>query len=386
MTTPIELEQIRQDELAGYEKQSAQSSQKTVDSTLIQDATPENLKLQGTAKLPLLIFTLGSQIPQIIQPSLQGLIQTYIPDPNVCPTESTLSELISQRNNIVVSLNNIGNRINQLGVSITGESNFLNITLRIITVVDIANIIASEAAKFVPLIPGIIPAALNDAQTLIRKLTFDKEGNSKLSKTQGILSSSALVISIVGTYILNAKSSLEIIDLYINKCQLNPNIVPTSSTINSISDAQRQAQQTNNQVTYNGFIIEIEEVPFTPTVNRRRALGKNQQGIILIQTELSFTLNSQTLINELKLIIDRDNLYADFPPVTPTPIITNPFSNLIATQSISTSAEPGNPDPIGFLGTTIGEKAGVFWGNGQIEDIYEWDGKQWNYIETTNIN
>jgi len=310
MATPIELEQIRQDELAGYEKQSAQSSQKTVDSTLIQDATPENLKLQGTAKLPLLIFTLGSQIPQIIQPSLQGLIQTYIPDPNVCPTESTLSELISQRNNIVVSLNNIGNRINQLGVSITGESNFLNITLRIITVVDIANIIASEAAKFVPLIPGIIPAALNDAQTLIRKLTFDKEGNSKLSKTQGILSSSALVISIVGTYILNAKSSLEIIDLYINKCQLNPNIVPTSSTINSISDAQRQAQQTNNQVTYNGFIIEIEEVPFTPTVNRRRALGKNQQGIILIQTELSFTLNSQTLINELKLIIDRDNLKA----------------------------------------------------------------------------
>lgn len=310
MATPIELEQIRQDELAGYEKQSAQSSQKTVDSTLIQDATPENQKPQGTAKLPLLIFTLGSQIPLIIQPSLQELIQTYISDSDVCPTEIRLNELITQRNNITVSLNNIGNRINQLGQSITGISNFLNITLGIITAIDTASIIVSTAAKLVPLIPGAIPAALNDAQTLIRKITFDREGNSKLLKTQGILSSSALVISIVGTYILSVKNLLEIIDLYIIKCQVNPNIVPTSSTVNSISDAQRQAQQTINQITYNGFIIDIEEIPFTPTVNRRRALGKNQQGITLIQTELSFTLNSQTLINELKLIIDRDNLKA----------------------------------------------------------------------------
>jgi hypothetical protein len=45
-------------------------------------------------------------------------------------------------------------------------------------------------------------------------------------------------------------------------------------------------------------------------VNRYRAVGKNQSGIVLIQTELSFTLEPQILINELKLIIDRDNLKA----------------------------------------------------------------------------
>ena len=47
MTTPFELEQIRQEEAAKAEKQSAQASQKTVDATLIQDATPEDQKLKG---------------------------------------------------------------------------------------------------------------------------------------------------------------------------------------------------------------------------------------------------------------------------------------------------------------------------------------------------
>lgn len=310
MATPIELDQIRLEELAKAEKQSAQANQKTVDNTLIMSATPEDQKPKGTSKLPSLLFSLGSQIPQIIQPSLQNLINQYIQNVDVCPNEVTLNELITQRNNIAESLNNIGFRINQLGSSITGVSNFLNITLGLLTSVDIASVIASAAAKLLPITPGAVPAALNDAQTLIRKTTFDRLGNSKLSKIQGVISSSSLVISIVGTYILTAKSLLDVIDSYINKCQINPNIVPLSDVVNSIANAQLQAQQTANQVTYQGFIIEIEEVPYTSTVVRRRAVGKNQFGIVLIQTELSFTTNSGTLINELKLIIDRDNLKA----------------------------------------------------------------------------
>lgn len=310
MATPIEQEQIRQEELAAAEKQSAQASQKTVDVNLIQGATPDDQKPKGTAKLPSLLFTLGSQIPQIIQPSLQNLINKYIQNVDVCPNEVVLAELIVQRNNIVQSLNNIGARVDQLGTSISGVSTFLNTTLTIITATDIASIAISATAKFVPVIPGAVPAALNDLQTLIRKVTFDRLGNSKLSKLQGVISSSALVISIIGTYILTAKATLDIIDAYIKKCNKYANLDPTSKVVNDIADAQLQAQQTLNQTTYLGFIIEIEEVPYTPTVTRRRAVGKNQQGIPLIQTELSFTTDNQTLINELKLIIDRDNLKA----------------------------------------------------------------------------
>jgi hypothetical protein len=40
-------------------------------------------------------------------------------------------------------------------------------------------------------------------------------------------------------------------------------------------------------------------------------LGINKSGVKLIETQLSFTLDNQTLIDELKLVIDRDNLKAD---------------------------------------------------------------------------
>jgi hypothetical protein len=101
-----------------------------------------------------------------------------------------------------------------------------------------------------------------------------------------------------------------LLDIILIKCSPNSTFAPISKDINDSADAQKQAQTTINQTTYNGFIIEIQEVPYTPTVTRRRAIGKNQQGIILIQTELSFTTDPLTLINELKLIIDRDNLKA----------------------------------------------------------------------------
>jgi hypothetical protein len=312
MATPFELEQQRQQEAAAAEKQSQLSSGKNVDSTLIQNATPDNLKAKGTAKLPILIFGLGTQIPQIIQPSLINLIQKYIPNPDVCPDEKTLKELIEQRNNIVQSLNNIGNKINQLGISITGVSNFLTITLGLLSTLDSISIAASSALKVLPppTVPGAVPAALNDIQTIIRKITFDKEGNSKLSKTQSILNGSALIISIIGTYVLTVSKLIQQIDIFITKCSVNEQTTPLSPEINQIIETQLQSESTQNEISYNGFIIDIEEVPFSPTVTRRRAIGKTSQGIKLIQTELSFTTDNQTLINELKFIIDRDNLKA----------------------------------------------------------------------------
>lgn len=317
MALPLDIEQQRQEEAIITESKAKSASEKTVDATTIEQATPSDLKATGASKLPQLIYILGSQVTTLIQPSINKLTIDYVSkyqSSGVCLTPIELARLRQQRDLIVEQLNNIGNKIEILGTSITGLSFFLNTVLALINTTDLASIATSIALKIPPAsalpTPSVITTLLNDAQTLIRKVTFDQYGNSKLSKYQSVLSGSALVLSIVGGYILTSVRDLQLIDSVLQTCDPNNELPPISPNVQSIADAQLQSNQTENQTTYQGFIIEIQEVPYTPTVNRRRALGKNQQGIVLIQTELSFTTNDLTLINELKLIIDRDNLKA----------------------------------------------------------------------------
>lgn len=317
MIDPQQLEQQRQNESNEAKAKLDLAGQNNVDVNEIQNGTPEELKAQGAAKLPFIIYTLGGQVKTILQPSINNLIKQYVEKYNtqgVCLTPVELATLRQQRDLIVGQLNNIGIKIEQVGSSITGISFFVDTLLTLITTTDIASIAASLALKLPPAnaipVPGSITSLLNDAQTLIRKTTFDVKGNPKILKYQAALLGSGLILSIISSYILQAVEALKNIDFVLTTCDPNNPLTPINSQVNSIASTQLQASQTLNQTSYNGFIIEIEEVPYTPTVNRRRALGKNQEGIVLIQTELSFTTNDQTLINELKLIIDKDNLKA----------------------------------------------------------------------------
>ena len=67
----------------------------------------------------------------------------------------------------------------------------------------------------------------------------------------------------------------------------------------------------NKNEIYQDFLFEIVEEPFSPYVNKRRAVAKNKDGIILLQTPSSFTTDTQVLFTELKLIIDKNNLKAN---------------------------------------------------------------------------
>jgi hypothetical protein len=270
----------------------------------------------GIAKLPLLLLVIGNQVKKIINPALKNLIDTYIKkflDADVCPDAATLAKIRQQRDLIVGQLNKIGRVLNVITISLTGVSTFLNLLQGFIKGIDLAKIAAKIAAVsfpvLAPALPGLL-ATLTNAKTAA--LIDPTTGNSRLQKLTSIIGGAALVASIIGAFILTAVALLKSIDAFLEKCDPNNinSLIPVSKEIQDIADAQLQADNTQNQTTYQGFIFDIEIVPYTPTVNRRRAVGKNQSGIVLIQTELSFTTDDQTLINELKLIIDRDNLKA----------------------------------------------------------------------------
>jgi len=314
---PISLNALKKEqERAELRLQNIQVTQKIelqqVESDKIKNSTPDELKAKGLSKLSQIIFNLGRQIPILILPPLNRIVQEEINQliEDQCPEPVILDEIIDFRNKIVFQLNNISSNLETTGSTLTGLSNFLIFVQTSLKSVDIASLALSLATKFTPVTPGAVSSLLNDAQTFIRKATFNDLGESKLSKVNSNINSATLSISLISNYIYEALNYITIIDNIINKCKPDTDLTPISKSTQDISDLQKLASDTLNQSTYQGFILEVETVPFTPTVNRYRAIGKNSQNITLIKSELSFTSNPLILISELKFIIDRDNLKA----------------------------------------------------------------------------
>jgi hypothetical protein len=275
-------------------------------------AIEDNLRAQVTNFGSFSFAELPAQIP----PILKTVFANGCPNPN----SPTIKKIITIRNGLVVSLNTIGKQLDNITKTITGLSTFLSLTEIVISSLDTAKTLLSAASKFIPSppgVPGAITSGLADLESIIRKKLFTPTGEARLPKIAGSIAAAAIPISIINIYIQQLVGILSALDVKLKQCVPDlasnssfPGLTSLSDNIISISAQQIQANATINQTTYNGFLIEIETIPYTPTVNRYRAVGKNQSGIILVATELSFTLEPQILINELKLIIDRDNLKA----------------------------------------------------------------------------
>ena len=281
----------------------------TVDLKTFENSLPDSLKSTGSEKLGQIILEKGIQISDLIQPQLIKLLSNLTTPNGLCLPEAQLNLLIAQRNNIVDNLNQIEKYLNLTTKAVGITSTTLDIlitTAKALRGLKPAAIVATAASP----VPGPFASLVLQINETLDNLKFDSLGNSKLNKLKTIIDSTATPISLTSQFIAKAITTLGLIDIIIKKCSPNSTLSSISQDLINITEAQLQASQTQNQITYKGFIIEIQEVPFSSTVNRRKAVGKNAQGIPLIETPLSFTTISQILVNELKLIIDRDNLKA----------------------------------------------------------------------------
>jgi hypothetical protein len=320
--TPKKLEETRQEEAVVRQQAQETTQSQQIPESVIEDSTPEQVKPKGKNKLGQRILSLGNQVLKLIITKLQSLIGEYLLDQFIqarnnaltpeqitqvkeqyCPAPEVLNQLIETRNNIVNQLNSIGNRLNLANQTVNGLTTATNTSQDIINLASSVqtglNLAASSGLLLGPTL-GPVLSNYNSIEKVIKTVS------SLISSTNNALYATSIPLGVVSFVVTKAIELLGLLDVLINFCSIDAQLTPVSDTIQQVTI--RQVQANIDSGSYNGFIIKIEEVPFSPTVIRKKAVAFNQSGIALLETPLSFTTNEQTLINELKLIIDRDNL------------------------------------------------------------------------------
>jgi hypothetical protein len=144
-------------------------------------------------------------------------------------------------------------------------------------------------------------------ELIVETLTFYLNGIiNQINSIQGAIDS----VNPIFTKMINL---FKVIDKYLLGCNANVvDLTPLNPSLQALDNVQKQqvvdAQNPNTtnfpSIIYKGFTLDIVKESFSPTVDRVKAVAKNPQGIIMLQTPLSFTTTPQILVSEIKLIID----------------------------------------------------------------------------------
>jgi hypothetical protein len=191
-------------------------------------------------------------------------------------------------------------------------ASFAKIISNLNKVVSILNIILQLAKRILPIPtpPGPVPDVVTPAKEKFR---------AKYEKAVKLVDGLNVLISIFQG-ILDAQLS----DLNDLKNQLkNINDLLDNALLNNLSDADIQAYldslktQPINFPEYKGFKFAIKEeetlgvqqaVVVRGNIKRKYAVAINKDGVEVLKSEFSFTLDPPDLVEQLKIIIDQQNL------------------------------------------------------------------------------
>jgi hypothetical protein len=229
--------------------------------------------------------------------------------PDLCPPQAILDQVLAIRNALKSDIENTAKYINVINASLDTLTPIINTTEGTIDVIGVLKTATSLANKFVPTVPGAAVALISDLDDVRTALTFNNDGTPKLPELKRAIQLGTQYTSGAALILQSILALLQTIDTVLEKCGKIPEKL--GDDINTLLNTVKLAETSNIQSTYRGFTFEIIEKPFSSAVNQKIGQAKNSQGIVLLQTEPSFTQNPQVLIEELKLIINRDNLKAN---------------------------------------------------------------------------
>ena len=237
--------------------------------------------------------------------------------PDACLPQKELKKILDIRNKLIDQLNNVNTTINILTKPIDTLVEIVDANEKILTGLNVAKLALQIAIPLVPTSPPGLPDLANPSIIAVTAIPdiedFLKNNITSIKNPIYSLKKSKDHINIIFLKLINLLKSL---DKYLIGCDkentLKDTLTPLSPSLQALDETQNQqildAQNVNAvdfpSSVYKGFTLDIVKEPFSPTVNRVKVVAKNSQGIILLQTPLSFTTTPQTLISNIKLIID----------------------------------------------------------------------------------
>jgi hypothetical protein len=277
------------------------------------------------SKIPLLIVNKGQElvkqlIPQVIdiasQTGIQNIGTSNVQLPDTCLVSDELQRILNLRNTLVDRLNTTVDFIEKLSKPLDTLVPLVN---SLSTSNQRLNNIKTLSQLNIPFLPTSPPGAPSPSQAALVGLGI-VENLLKDYLSPAIINNKNIITTIQSAldYVNNILTKLinifKSIDQYLTNC----GAISETTPLTSLNPYLQQLDQQQNTVesapinqVYRGFVLEVREEQFSPTVNRRRAVALNPQGIILLQTPLSFTSTPEVLIQQLKLIIDNSNLKAE---------------------------------------------------------------------------
>jgi hypothetical protein len=282
---------------------------------------PQSAKAVGDLLINLGIQLAVKVVPPLVKMATDAGIEAlkgFFKQPEGCPANDKILELINIRNNILKVLNPTSKTLEALVKTLDVASTTLNITKNVVTIssqiIDAYILVAPKVVPPLPVPPNIFTTKANIDDTL----------NPILNSLTNRVNITNIAVNIVYNIVIKIIEVLNAIDLHINECSdpnNPPQLTPIDPFVQSVFDKYQESLTSQVDIytayntTYNGFTLEIVTGSYAPTASSpklvtSKAVGKNFGGIPIIETEYSFTTTPQVLIDELKLRIDTENLKA----------------------------------------------------------------------------
>jgi hypothetical protein len=231
------------------------------------------------------------------------------------------TQLIPTLNAIVKSLEILSQVLNTI-TSYLGKITTVVRTLN--TIVQVFKVLI----KFIRKLP--LPARWSTVGVIATLSNIADKLEKKVEQISSILAQASFFLSTFNSIIsgINRKLAVLVLDLRIllqnlEKCKKTSNLPVTKqlkeailTLENSLSalEAVLPVANPNKKIIYKGFTLKIVEEQIIDKgipVNRRYGVALDSRGVVVIQTKLTYATNLDLIRNELRYLIDANNLNAD---------------------------------------------------------------------------